>query len=134
MSSRLKNIIDQLKVKIVYDDNLEDDGHYIACCNIIIINNNLDDHFKVLVLLHELGHAALHQDNYELYKLTFSLHSKMEKQADEFMIEETLESYLSSGLIEANQINYIHFIELNDFDIKYVPFVKKLLLDKVVGI
>lgn len=133
MSIRLKSIINELRVKIVYDDNLEKDGHYIASCNLIVINNNLDDHYKKMVLLHELGHAAMHQDNYQLYKLAHSLHSKMENEAEEFMIEETLEGYLSNGL-EANQINCINFLELNEFDTRYEPFVKRLLQNKVVSI
>ncbi|MEG0619178.1 MAG: ImmA/IrrE family metallo-endopeptidase [Bacilli bacterium] len=130
MSVRLKNIIEELKVKIIYDDNLEKQGHYIASCNTIVISNSLDNRTRSLVLLHELGHAAMHQDNYRLYKLTYSMHSKMENEAEEFVIEETLEVYLSSGLFEVNQINYIHFLELNEFDSKYEPFIKKLLQKK----
>ena len=131
LSIRLKNIIEELKVKIIYDNCLEKDGHYIASCNIIVINNNLDESDKTLVLLHELGHAAMHQDNYYLYKLTYSLHLKMENEAEEFMIEETLESYLSSGLLEVTQINCVNFLEENKFNTRYEPFIKNLIQQKI---
>lgn len=112
MSIRLKNIIEELRVKIVYEDCLEVNGHYIATINTIVINNNLNDYQKSKVLLHELGHAAMHQDNYRLYKLTFALHSKIENQADNYMIDSFIEE-------NDNQFNYSMIMEEFSIGIGY---------------
>lgn len=112
MSIRLKNIIEELKVKIVYDDCLGTDGHYLAVINVIVINNNLSDYRKKKVLLHELGHAAMHQDNYKLYKIAFALHSKMENQADSYMIDNFIEE-------NDNQFNYSMIMEEFSIGIGY---------------
>lgn len=121
MSIRLKNIIEELKVKIVYDDCLESDGHYIAVINTIVINDNLSEYDKRKVLLHELGHAAMHQDNYRLYKLTFALHSKMENEADNYMIDSFIEE-------NDNQFNYSMIMEEFSigigYDTRYQRFAK----------
>lgn len=121
MSVRLKNIIEELRVKIIYDDCLETDGHYLSVINVIVINNNLSDYNKEKVLLHELGHAAMHQDNYRLYKLTFVLHSKFECEANNYMIDSFIEE-------NDNQFNYSMLMEEFSigigYDIKYQKFAK----------
>ncbi|MFI3605708.1 ImmA/IrrE family metallo-endopeptidase [Vagococcus fluvialis] len=121
MSIRLKNIIEELRVRIIYEDCLETDGHYIAAINTIVINNSLNDYQKSKVLLHELGHAAMHQDNYRLYKLTFALHSKMESQADNYMIDNFIEE-------NDNQFNYSMIMEEFNigigYDTRYQSFTK----------
>lgn len=134
MNERINKIIEELKVKIVYDECLENDGYYIALLNIIVINNKLSDALKVRVLLHELAHAAIHQDNYLLYRLAYSLRSKMENEAEEFMISETFESFIDSGLVDLSDINSINFLEQNDFSTNYEPFVNNLIKRKLIGI
>ena len=117
----MKSIIEELGVKIIYDDCLESDGHYIAVINTIVINDNLSEYDKRKVLLHELGHAAMHQDNYRLYKLTFALHSKMENEADNYMIDSFIEE-------NDNQFNYSMIMEEFSigigYDTRYQKFAK----------
>lgn len=121
MNVRLKSIIEELEVKIVYDDCLEIEGYYISILNAIVINNNLSDHNKKKVLLHELGHAAMHQDNYRLYKLAFVLRSKMEHEADSYMIDSFIEE-------NDNQFNYSMIMEEFSigigYDTRYQKFAK----------
>lgn len=119
MSIRLKSIVEELMVKIIYDDCLETDGHYLSAINTIVINNNLSDYYKEKVLLHELGHAAMHQDNYRLYKLTFVLHSKMEYEADSYMIDSFIEE-------NDNQFNYSMIMEEFNIGIGYDTRYQKL--------
>lgn len=108
MSIRLKNIVEELKVKIVYDDCLETNGHYLSSINVIVINDNLSEYDKDKVLLHELGHAAMHQDNYRLYKLAFALHSKMESEANDYMI---------NNFIADSDYQYNYSMLLEEFNI-----------------
>lgn len=120
MNVRTKKIVEELKISIVYDDCLESSGHYVAIINTIVINSNLNDYEKEKVLLHELGHAAMHQDNYKLYKLTFSLHSKMESEAEDYMISNFIEEY-------NYQYNYSMMLEEfgvgMGYDTKYQRFI-----------
>lgn len=86
MDQQLKRMIDNLGIRVIYEDHLEGDGLFIPNLKIIIINNDLNDFEKKKVLLHELGHAIEDSDTYHLYKLTSSLKSKMENSANRFMI------------------------------------------------
>lgn len=86
MDAQILDIIKQLNVKVIYDDFLEDHGKYIPKFNIIVVNNLINDFEKKKALLHELGHACEDRDNYELYKQSFVIKSKMEYAANSFMI------------------------------------------------
>lgn len=79
-------IADELGIEIISSDSLDAEGHYISAINTIIINDTLSDWKKRKTLLHELGHASKHKENSYLYNLTFSLHSKMEYEANAFMV------------------------------------------------
>lgn len=86
LDSRIKYLIEQLQVTIIYDDRFSSAGMYFSEENLILINSNLNEFYQTKAILHELGHAAKHKGETELYNLAFSLHSKMENQAEEFMI------------------------------------------------
>jgi len=86
LDAHILEIIEKLNVTIVYDDCLQDHGKYVPILNIIVIKNNLSDFEKKKALLHELGHACEDRDNYELYKVSFVLKSKMEYAANRFMM------------------------------------------------
>lgn len=77
LDSQIEMIINELGVKVEERENLDADGHYVAYMNTIVIKANLSKYRRQRTLLHELGHASKHHDNYSLYNLAFSLHSKM---------------------------------------------------------
>lgn len=116
MDKKVATLIRKLNVTVIYDEGLEMEGSYLPTLNLIVINDNLDDFRKLKALLHELGHACEHKDNYELYKVTYALKSKMEFEADEFMIDAIIEEhegvYNYSQLIEAFDIGL-------GYDIRY---------------
>lgn len=116
MDAQILEIVEKLNITIVYDEFLEDRGKYLPIVNIIVLNSKLNDFETKKALLHELGHACEDQDNYELYKLSFVLKSKMENAANRFMI-----SYFTS---EYDDIyNYSQLIEEFSigmgYDVKY---------------
>ena len=115
MDSQIEMIINELGVKVEERENLDADGHFVACMNTIVIKANLSNYRRQRTLLHELGHASKHHDNYFLYNLAFSLHSKMEYEADRFMIEKLLDRYIAKSELEPHNINYMKFIEDNNY-------------------
>jgi len=116
LDAQILEIVEKLNITIVYDEFLEDHGKYLPIVNIIALNSKLNDFEMKRALLHELGHACEDHDNYELYKLSFVLKSKMEYAANRFMI-----SYFTS---EYDDIyNYSQLIEEFSigmgYDVKY---------------
>ncbi|MBD9712270.1 ImmA/IrrE family metallo-endopeptidase [Enterococcus faecium] len=124
-------MLSELGVKVEERENLDADGHYVAYMNTIVIKANLSKYRRQRTLLHELGHASKHHDNYFLYNLAFSLHSKMEYEADRFMIENLLDSYIAKSELEPHNINYMKFIEDNNLSVRFEPLVKELLKARI---
>ncbi|EPI39915.1 ImmA/IrrE family metallo-endopeptidase [Enterococcus faecalis] len=128
----MRKIIRKLNVNIEKSFYLDGDGHYIPNLNTIVLNANLDERNELIVLLHELGHAAKHQEDYILYNRIFSYHSKMECQADEYMIKHLLEFYLDNPEVNPTSVNAIAFLEMNDLDLSYEQYVRDLLYEHVL--
>lgn len=129
MDRQIKEIVEELRVTIIYSAAIDDSGHYIPGCNMIVLNSNLDEYEMTKALLHELGHAAHHQGNESLYRATFSMHAKMENEAEEFMIRHLVRQYMC--LAEANpaSVNYVDFIEKNELDMSMAPIVRDAFLE-----
>lgn len=127
MDRRIKQIVDELNVTIEYHPNLDRHGHYIAAINLIAIKEGLTELEEMRALLHELGHACKHHNNYVLYQQTFSLRSKMEAEADGFMLEKLFNRYISIDGIELSHMNYMKFLEDNDLNPNYEQQVRRLI-------
>lgn len=127
MDSRIKRIVEELSVTIYYDSELKKKAHYVAKYNLIVVNGNLSDGDIQKSVLHELGHAAKHRNNTKMYNLIFSLHSKMENEAEEFMIEKMIETRLSNPDFSADGFNCINFLESYNLDLKYEYFIKSFM-------
>lgn len=116
MDAQILEIIELLNVKVVYNDHLEDHGKYVPLLNIIIVKNTLNDFEKKKVLLHELGHACEEKNNYELYKISFALKSKMEHAANKFMINYFIAEH--EGIYNYSQLIEEFGIGMG-YDVKY---------------
>lgn len=127
MDRRIKQIADELNVTIEYHPDLDRHGHYIAAINFIAIKEGLSELDEMRALLHELGHACKHHNNHVLYQQTFSLRSKMEAEADGFMIENLFDRYISLNSIDVKYMNYMKFIEDNKLNPNSEPLVKQLI-------
>ncbi|WP_270344601.1 ImmA/IrrE family metallo-endopeptidase [Enterococcus thailandicus] len=131
MESQINMIINELGVNIIEKEFLDANGHYIAEINAIVVKSSLSNWDKEKTILHELGHACKHHKDYYLYNLAFSLHSKMEHEADCYMIEKLLDGYLVSANIELSEVNYMKFIEDTDINPYYEPIVKNMLIERM---
>lgn len=126
MSNSIEEVINELNVEIIYKNYTDKDGFYIPCINTIVLSSSLDELQKKLVLLHELGHAAKHQDNYILYNRLLGFHLKMENEAEKFMIEKLFTMYLDNPDINPDIFNSIYFLNIHELNLSYEGFVKDL--------
>lgn len=133
MDRELNEIIETLGVDIIDVPELDADGKYIAAMNTIVLDGRLSERMRTIRLLHELGHACLHKNNYVLYKKTFALHSKMENEAEEYMIEKMLKARFNDPEFEPTSFNYMNFIESYEIETKYEPIVKEFMTRYLVG-
>lgn len=125
--NELQEMANKLSVNIIYSSVIEKSGHYLPDLNTIVLNANLTDREVRQVFAHELGHACLHHDEQELYQQTFVIHSKMEYEADCFMIEHLLDEYLSTSDIPINLINYWKFMEAHSLS----PCLENLIKERI---
>ena len=127
METQVKQMIDELGVVVIKSSELKKEAYYFPSINLIVINSNLSETDQHIALLHELGHASLHLNNYKLYTLAFSLHSKMEHEADEFMLEKMIETRMRDPEFDPATFNSINFLESCNIDLHYETVVKQLL-------
>lgn len=132
LDNRIKRIAEELNVTIHYRSDVDKPGYYIPLVNSIVIYNGLSEIEEMCVLLHELGHAAEHQNNYVLYNQAATLHSKMESQAEQYMIKRVLDYYLEDTSVYPEEVNVINFLENNDLGIEHESFVKEVLEEYVI--
>ncbi|HHC7683302.1 TPA: ImmA/IrrE family metallo-endopeptidase [Enterococcus faecalis] len=133
LDSQIKELIKALGVIVIYDE-IENDAYYMARFNLIVVNFRLSEFNQKKALLHELGHACEHQENYPLYKTAFALRSKMEYEANCFMIEKLLDEYLDRTGIAPERVNYLRFLEDAKIDLAFELYTKKLLLNRSINV
>lgn len=107
------------KLKLKLKDNgiklavveMESSGCYLPDLNTMFVKDGLSEEQMKLVILHELKHALDHSDYIELYKC-FPIHSKMENEANLFMLDEIIKEndglYNYSSVIDEFKINMGH--------------------------
>lgn len=131
LNSHIRYLIEKLEVTIIYGDGFNSAGMYFEEENIILINSNQNDFYKAKTLLHELGHAAKHKGEMSLYNLAFSLHSKMENEAEEFMIENLIKHY--AEYTDQDNANWLKFMEDYKIEPKYEFVVKEMMASEYLG-
>lgn len=128
LEKEINAIIQQLGILIMYVPQLDGLGQYIASLNAIVLDSRLEERERLLVLLHELGHASKHAGNCVLYNRTFALHSKMENEADEFMITKLIEAKVNEPDFEPSSFSITDFLDSYEIDYSYECFVKKFIV------
>lgn len=114
--NKLKKELNDLGIKCVIID-MYSNGTYIKEMKTVFINQNLSEEEMKLVTLHELKHVLDHSEYTALYD-TFVNHSKMENEANNFMV-----NYIIAE--NDGQFNYTQLIEEFDIGMGYdVRFVQ----------
>lgn len=90
-------LCEKLKIIIFYTDLGGIKGYYkkVLKNKYIVINENLDDYSRKIVLCHELGHALLHsnKDINFMKKNFLNFTSELENEANKFAAELLLNQY-----------------------------------------
>lgn len=84
---KLKNIEVEL-----YLIDMEGKGYYIPGWRKIFINQRLPEPLIKIAILHELKHAISHGEYSLLYR-SFNFRLKMEKEANQYMLDETIKEH-----------------------------------------
>ena len=106
-------MLKDLGIELIFYD-IEKSGYYIPQLKAIFVNQNLDEEKAKLVVLHELKHALDHAALIPLYK-KFTYHSKMESEANMFMLSEMIKEndgvYNYSSIVDGFKINMGHEVK-----------------------
>lgn len=107
--------LNELKIDLILLE-IDKPGHYVAEARTIFVSNQLDEGSLKEVILHELKHVMDHSDYIDLYNKSFVYRSKMEYEADLFMIDEVIEE-------NEGNFNFSAFIENYKIGIGYDSIV-----------
>ena len=103
-----------VKVKLLYSSlNLDTVASYIPNFNLFIVDNTANENEINKAVLHELGHSIKHTNIKELYNCAPVCRLKMEREANQFMVNELIDDYLQDSSIELESVNYINFANNN---------------------
>ena len=92
---------------------------------IIFVNEALSEEEQKRVVLHELGHFP-QKDYVQLYH-NFVQRSKMEAEANEFMVSNVLKDYIEKYDLDLEQLNPVKLLEWTGLDMKYEEYVEQFL-------
>jgi len=125
----LETVLNECGVGIAYVE-MESDGCYIEEEHIIFVNCSLSQEDRRKTIYHEIKHVVDHKEFIELYK-TFYFRTKMEYEADRFMIENLLYDFLSECHIDPYQINIFSFMDYYELDYNCESTIRNLILEMV---
>lgn len=91
----------------------------------IFVNEALSEEEQKRVVLHELGHFP-QKDYVQLYH-NFVQRSKMEAEANEFMVTNVVKEYIEKNDLELEQLNPVKLLEWTGLDCKYQEYVEQFL-------
>lgn len=128
MAEKVIDIIRELGVSVIVGD-FDNPGYYAPELNAIFIDEKLDECQHDVVLLHELGHAAKHKNEIELYNATMTMKLKMECGANRFMISYLFHRYIKYTGEEPYTVNYLEFMRQNDIPLRDEELVKEVIAE-----
>lgn len=126
INQKIKDLLSELDISISYDPNLDDDGRYISEFNFIALNSAISEERQTIALLHELGHACDHHNCLDSFDRLLN-GSKLERVANNFLIDETVAQYLSTNDLEPEQVNYVALLANIGLDDSYLPVIQMSL-------
>lgn len=91
----------------------------------IFVNETLPEEEQKRVVLHELGHFP-QKDYVQLYH-NFVQRSKMEAEANNFMVTNIVKEYIEKNDLELEQLNPVKLLEWTGLDTNYQEYVEQFL-------
>ena len=94
---------------------------------VIIVNSTLREEEQNQAILHELGHNVHDKEIAGSYKNDDKVHSKMESNANRYMLQETLRQYCAETDIDLQDINSIKFLEHHNLNLNLDEIIRALI-------
>ncbi|GET11656.1 hypothetical protein SN811_01560 [Ligilactobacillus agilis] len=116
------------EITVAILDGLDNEGFYIPDKRTIILKSELTKQEQIKVLLHELGHIFNDDRVIGSYNDYFTPRSKMESKANEFMIRELLQDYISTTDTEPHEINCVSFLEREKLPMALEDSVQRIIM------
>lgn len=104
---------------------LSDSGYALLENDMIFVNEALSEEEQKRVVLHELGHFP-QKDYVQLYH-NFVQRSKMEAEANNFMVTNIVKEYIEKNDLELEQLNPVKLLEWTGLDTNYQEYVEQFL-------
>lgn len=123
----LNGLVSQIKVDVFYYSPMPVKGLYLPSYNVIFIDSSLNDHEQEQVLRHELLHCIEHRHSIGLYTATEAERLKMEAEANDFMLRETLMDYITTNNIDVSEINPVVFLETQGLSLNFEARIKDII-------
>lgn len=136
MDGSIKYLLRTYNAILEFGDDLEEDGFVCKLPDgryVVIVKSNLSDEQIKQVILHELGHVRCDDGvpgSYADYRVP---HSKMEHQANIFMLRELLHQYILTNNADPEDINCVAFLESEQLPLSLEDSVKQILSDGVTS-
>ncbi|EPH97655.1 putative toxin-antitoxin system, toxin component [Enterococcus faecalis 13-SD-W-01] len=127
----IENLLKENGISVVIT-NTETKGFYLPSIKTIFLNHNLTELEQNKVLLHESRHALNHNELIVLYSKTI-FRSKMEHDANKFMIEALLKNYINVFLLSVEQVDYMKFMDYYGIEYECEEYIKQLILNQVTS-
>lgn len=123
----LNGLVNQIKVDVFYYSPMPVKGLYLPSYNVIFIDSSLNDNEQEQVLRHELLHCIEHRHSIGLYTATEAERLKMEAEANDFMLRETLMDYITTNNIDVSEINPVVFLETQGLSLNFEARIKDII-------
>ncbi|EOB3454951.1 ImmA/IrrE family metallo-endopeptidase [Enterococcus hirae] len=125
----VKSALSENGIEIIITD-IDSKGFYLPEYKTIFVNQNLSEMEQRKVILHEARHALNHNELTTLYQQAV-FHSKMEYEANKFMIRKLLKEYVQNSFAHLSEFNYMTFMQIYGIDLYYEEYVKQLIVHYV---
>ncbi len=125
----VKSALSENGIEVILAD-IDSKGFYLPEYKTIFLNQNLSEMEQRKVLLHEARHALDHNELVSLYQQAV-FHSKMEYEANKFMIKKLLKEYVQNSFVHLSEFNYMTFMQIYGIDLYYEEYVRQLIVHYV---
>ena len=98
---------------------------------VVIVNQNVIEEFIDWAIMHEIGHDKYDHITTGSYQDDFAVHTKMEHNANVFMVSEMFAKYLAQGDVDIEDINPVQFLEQRGLDLSLEPVLKNIIIQRL---
>lgn len=133
MNSHIEDYIRKHNIRIEYSNEVSFPAKKFDTPKgpVIIVNSTLREEEQNQAILHELGHNVYDKEVAGSYTDDDKAHSKMESNANKYMLQETLNQYRAETDIDPHDINSIDFLEHHNLNLNLDSITRTLINEMI---